>query len=78
MSQESLNSNSPWENEELTEAELDALAGGGLLLGQTDPFSTDLSFIKTTDSNFTSFFGTRGTNSDYDSSRPLNTSLLFP
>ena len=78
MSQESLSSNNFWENEELTEAELDALAGGDLLALKLDPNILSQTVTQpSNDSLFTSFVGAHNTTNPLPSP-PLNTSLLFP
>lgn len=83
MSQESLNSNNLWENEELTEAELDALAGGQLANPNFDPNTafggSSVLVPPQTDSLFTSFVGAPGSvDPVLVGSTPMNLSLAFP
>ncbi|MBL1177253.1 hypothetical protein [Pantanalinema sp. GBBB05] len=82
MSQESLISNNPLENEELSEEELDAVAGGQTLPSfSSESLQTDDSgILKTTDNMFTSFDGAKGTSQAVQNGvhKPLNMSLSFP
>lgn len=75
MSQESLNSNNPLENEELTEDELDAIAGGSsdLLISSSNSLVIDNCNMHT------SHVGAKGV--DHPSvtgQQSMNLSLSFP
>lgn len=82
MSQQEINRIEDWESEELSESELDALAGGALRALALDLtlFSVDAAPIMlNTDSLFTSYVGARGTTDPaITGSQPFNMSLSFP